>query len=122
MNRLIELALRQRMLVLMLLIVTILAGVVGYANLNIEAYPDPVPPLVEVITQSNGISSEEMERNISALHERYLTAKAGPAPKPRTAKGKGGVAVGEKVGTAAGAPGAARPAPHKTPAKRRSPA
>ena len=65
MNRLIELALRQRMLVLMLLIVTILAGVVGYANLNIEAYPDPVPPLVEVITQSNGISSEEMERNIT---------------------------------------------------------
>lgn len=67
-------------------------------------------------------AAEEMERNISALHERYLTAKAGPAPKPRTAKGKGGMDVGKKVGTAAGAPGAARPAPHKTPAQRRSPA
>ena len=73
MNRLIELALRQRMLVLMLLIVTILAGVVGYANLNIEAYPDPVPPLVEVITQSNGISSEEMERNITTPIELATT-------------------------------------------------
>ncbi len=73
MNRLIELALRQRMLVLVLLVVTILAGVIGYANLNIEAYPDPVPPLVEVITRSNGISSEEMERNITTPIEIAVT-------------------------------------------------
>lgn len=55
MNRLIELALRQRMLVLGLLIAIVIAGGAGYANLNIEAYPDPVPPLVEIITQSDGV-------------------------------------------------------------------
>ena len=65
MNRLVELALRQRMLVLTLLIGLIMAGVVGFANLNIEAYPDPVPPMVEVLTQSNGTSAEEMERNVT---------------------------------------------------------
>ena len=65
MNRLIELALRQRMLVLGLLIAIVIAGGAGYANLNIEAYPDPVPPLVEIITQSDGVSAEEIERNVT---------------------------------------------------------
>ena len=65
MNRLIELALRQRMLVLGLLIAVVIAGIFGYINLNIEAYPDPVPPLVEIITQSDGVSAEEMERNVT---------------------------------------------------------
>ncbi len=66
MNRLIELSLRQRMLVLGLLITVIIGGIIGYANLNIEAYPDPVPPMVEVVTQSNGISAEEMERGVTS--------------------------------------------------------
>lgn len=65
MNRLVELALRHRMLVLALLAGVILAGAVGFANLNIEAYPDPVPPMVEVVTQSDGISAEEIERNVT---------------------------------------------------------
>ncbi|MBO9580620.1 MAG: efflux RND transporter permease subunit [Sphingobium sp.] len=65
MNRLVELALRHRMLVLALLAGIILAGAVGFANLNIEAYPDPVPPMVEVVTQSDGISAEEIERNVT---------------------------------------------------------
>lgn len=65
MNKLVELALRQRMLVLTLLIGMIAAGVIGFVNLNIEAYPDPVPPMVELVTQSEGISAEEMERNIT---------------------------------------------------------
>ncbi|OYX89527.1 MAG: CusA/CzcA family heavy metal efflux RND transporter, partial [Novosphingobium sp. 35-62-5] len=29
------------------------------------AYPDPVPPMVEVITQTQGLSAEEMERNVT---------------------------------------------------------
>lgn len=65
MNRLVELALRQRMLVLAVMGALILAGLIGFLNLNIEAYPDPVPPMVEVITQSNGVSAEEMERNVT---------------------------------------------------------
>jgi cobalt-zinc-cadmium resistance protein CzcA len=42
-----------------------MAGVIGFFELNIEAYPDPVPPLVEVITQSTGQSAEEIERYIT---------------------------------------------------------
>jgi cobalt-zinc-cadmium resistance protein CzcA len=65
MNRIVELSLRQRMLVLTLLVGLIMAGLVGFANLNIEAYPDPVPPMVEIVTQSPGVSAEEMERNVT---------------------------------------------------------
>ncbi len=65
MNRVVEFALRQRILMLTLLIGLILAGGVAFLHLNIEAYPDPVPPMVEVVTQSPGISSEEVERNIT---------------------------------------------------------
>ena len=41
------------------------AGVLAFSRLNIEAYPDPVPPLVDIITQSTGQSAEEIERYIT---------------------------------------------------------
>src|SRR5579863_3965794 len=65
MSRVVLLALRQRVLVVVLLAVFMVTGVVLFTKLNIEAYPDPVPPLVEVVTQSSGLSAEEIERNIS---------------------------------------------------------
>ena len=72
MNRLVEFALRQRILMIVLLVGMVLAGGVAFANLNIEAYPDPVPPMVEVITQSQGISAEEMERNVTIPIEQVV--------------------------------------------------
>jgi cobalt-zinc-cadmium resistance protein CzcA len=64
-NHIAEFALRQRYLMIVLLVGMIAAGAFAFANLNIEAYPDPVPPMVEVVTQSPGISAEEVERNIT---------------------------------------------------------
>ncbi len=58
-------ALRQRILVLILSIALIAGGLFAYKKLNIEAYPDPVPPLVDIVTQNFGQSSEEIERYIS---------------------------------------------------------
>ena len=43
----------------------LLAGVISFMRLNIEAYPDPVPPLVDIVTQSSGQSAEEIERYIT---------------------------------------------------------
>ncbi len=65
MNRIVDFALRQRLLIVGLFFSMIVAGVIGFINLNIEAYPDPVPPMVEVITQTQGLSAEEMERNVT---------------------------------------------------------
>ena len=58
-------ALQQRILVLILSAVLIAGGLFAYKQLNIEAYPDPVPPLVDIVTQNPGQSSEEIERYIS---------------------------------------------------------
>ena len=58
-------ALQQRILVLILSVVLIAGGLFAYKQLNIEAYPDPVPPLVDIVTQNPGQSSEEIERYIT---------------------------------------------------------
>ena len=58
-------ALRQRVLVLILGATVIAGGLFAYKRLNIEAYPHPVPPLVEIVTQNPGQSSEEIERYIT---------------------------------------------------------
>jgi heavy metal efflux system protein len=58
-------ALRQRGLVLIVFVMLMGAGVAAFRTLNIEAYPDPVPPLVDIVTQSPGQSAEEIERNVT---------------------------------------------------------
>jgi heavy metal efflux system protein len=65
MNRLITFALHQRVLMFVMMIFVFIAGGVGFMQLNIEAYPDPVPPLVDIVTQSTGQSAEEIERYIT---------------------------------------------------------
>src|SRR5271168_3234917 len=65
MNEIVVFALKQRVLVVVALLLVILGGIIGFIKLNIEAYPDPVPPLVDVITQSSGQSAEEIERYIT---------------------------------------------------------
>ncbi len=65
MNAIISFALRQRVLIVVLLVMMLGAGIFSFLALNIEAYPDPVPPLVDVVTQSTGQSAEEIERYIT---------------------------------------------------------
>jgi len=64
-NGIVAFALKQRILIVLLLGLAFGAGIVSFIELNIEAYPDPVPPLVDVITQSPGQSAEEIERYIT---------------------------------------------------------
>ena len=65
MNTIVVFALKQRVLMLILLLAVFCAGLVSFNNLNIEAYPDPVPPLVDIVTQTTGQSAEEIERYIT---------------------------------------------------------
>jgi len=65
MGGLIVTALKQRILMFVLMIAVFVGGGIAFMNLNIEAYPDPVPPLVDIIVQSSGQSAEEMERYIT---------------------------------------------------------
>lgn len=52
-------------------------GSYSYSELNIEAYPNPVPPLVEVIAQPPGWSAEETERYVTIPLEVGLSGMPG---------------------------------------------
>src|SRR5690606_3029029 len=65
MNGLIAFALRQRALVVILFIMMLGGGLFAFSQLNIEAYPDPVPPMVDVVTQNPGQPADEIERYIT---------------------------------------------------------
>jgi cobalt-zinc-cadmium resistance protein CzcA len=66
-----------------LLVVIILAialagfGLYSFLNVNVEAYPDPAPAIVEVIAQVPGASAEEVERQITTPLEVALAGMPG---------------------------------------------
>src|SRR5215470_18892806 len=70
-------SLHNRLIVLLGTVVLIVAGIYSARNLNVEAYPDPTPPLVEVITQNPGASPEEMERLVAVPLETALNGMPG---------------------------------------------
>jgi len=65
MQRLAAFAVHRRILMVGLFAAVLIGGLIAFARLNIEAYPDPTPPMVDIVTQSPGLSSEEIERYIT---------------------------------------------------------
>src|SRR5579862_9827697 len=61
----VQFALRQRMLVLLLVALVAVGGAVSYYYMPVDAYPDLSPPMVEVITQWPGHAAEEVERLVT---------------------------------------------------------
>jgi heavy metal efflux system protein len=55
-------ALSRRPIVLLGLAVLVVGGLVAFSKLNIEAYPNPAPVILEITAQAPGLSAEEMER------------------------------------------------------------
>ena len=55
-------ALSCRALVMLGLLVLIGGGLWAFSKINIEAYPNPAPVILEITAQSPGLSAEEMER------------------------------------------------------------
>ena len=68
--------LRYRVIALIGLAAWFAAGIWALVRLDIEAYPDPSPPLVEVITQNPSWSAEEMEQQVTVPIETVLNGIA----------------------------------------------
>src|SRR5580692_9171522 len=64
-QRIVAAALRMPLIVFAIAILILVVGLVAYKELDIEAYPNPCPPMVEVITQPDGWSAEETERYVT---------------------------------------------------------
>ena len=65
MDRLVALAVNRRFLMVGMFFAVLIGGLIAFNQLNIEAYPDPTPPMVDIVTQSPGLSAEEIERYIT---------------------------------------------------------
>ena len=62
---LIAFCLSRRLLVMVAFAAFLGLGYAAFLLLNIEAYPDPAPPIIEIIAQQQGQSPEEVERYIT---------------------------------------------------------
>jgi cobalt-zinc-cadmium resistance protein CzcA len=70
-------SLKNRLIVVLGVLALIGLGIHSAVNLNVEAYPDPTPPLVEIIAQNPGASPEEMERLVGVPLETALNGMPG---------------------------------------------
>lgn len=75
--RIVEISLVQRFLICALGFLLFFGGLYAFNVLDIAAYPDPSPPMVELITQYPGWSAEEIERQITIPIEISLNGMLG---------------------------------------------
>jgi len=68
--------LTRRPVILLFLLVFIGGGIIAFLRLNIEAYPNPAPVILEITAQAAGLSAEEMERYYT------IPMEVGLAPTP----------------------------------------
>ena len=64
-NRIVQSALQQKFLVLMLTVFITVGGILSFQRMPVDAYPDLAPPRVELITQWPDHAAEEVERQVT---------------------------------------------------------
>src|SRR6516165_3007439 len=64
-------------IILLCLLVFVAGGLIAFSKLNIEAYPNPAPVILEITAQAPGLSAEEMERYYTVPMEVGLAATPG---------------------------------------------
>jgi len=76
-RKLIEWAVNSALIVILLAIGLSAFGVYAFNHVNVEAYPDPAPAIIEVIAQYPGFSAEEVERRVTIPLEVALAGMPG---------------------------------------------
>jgi cobalt-zinc-cadmium resistance protein CzcA len=64
-RKLIAWALDNPLVVILVVVALTVVGIYSFLNVNVEAYPDPAPAIVEVFAQFPGASAEEVERQVT---------------------------------------------------------
>jgi cobalt-zinc-cadmium resistance protein CzcA len=75
--RLINWAIESRLVVILLAITLFAFGSYAFINVNVEAYPDPAPAIIEIIAQFAGASAEDIERQVTIPLEVALAGMPG---------------------------------------------
>src|SRR6476661_9342510 len=76
-RKLIAWAVNSRVVVLLLAVTLVAVGTYSFTHVNVEAYPDPAPAIIEVIAQYPGLSAEEVERQVTIPLEVALAGMPG---------------------------------------------
>ena len=74
-SKIIEWSVENPLVVGLLTVALTVAGAFAFSQVNVEAYPDPAPAIVEVVALYPGRSAEEMERLVTVPLE-LLTSTA----------------------------------------------
>lgn len=64
-NKVIELALRQRMMVILLVLALVGYGIFTIVHLNVAAFPDVTNIQVSIITSARGLAAEQVEKLVT---------------------------------------------------------
>src|SRR5271155_4444868 len=76
-HKLIQLSLNNPLVVICLVLALVVIGGVSFYHVNVEAYPDPAPPIIEVVAQYPGASAQEVERQVTIPLEVTLAGMPG---------------------------------------------
>src|SRR5260370_39264526 len=76
-HKLIQFSLNNPLIVIFLVLVLVAGGGFSFLKINVEAYPDPAPPIIELVAQYPGASAQEVERQVTIPLEVALAGKPG---------------------------------------------
>jgi cobalt-zinc-cadmium resistance protein CzcA len=76
-HKLIQLSLNNPFVVIFLVAALAVGGGYAFFHVNVEAYPDPAPPIIEVVAQYPGASAQEVERQVTIPVEVALAGMPG---------------------------------------------
>jgi cobalt-zinc-cadmium resistance protein CzcA len=68
-HHIVQFALRQKLLILLMVVFIVAGGAISFHHMPVDAYPDLSPPMVEIITQWPGHAAEEIERLVTVPTE-----------------------------------------------------
>src|SRR5947209_6045413 len=76
-RKLVEWAVNSPLIVLLLVLALAGFGVYSFINVNVEAYPDPAPAIIEVVAQYPGQTAEQVEQKVTVILETALAGMPG---------------------------------------------
>src|SRR5580704_16196172 len=76
-RKLIGWSLNNPFVIILLAIALACVGMYAFLNVNVEAYPDPAPAIIEIVAQFPGASAEEVERQVTIPLEVTLAGMPG---------------------------------------------
>src|SRR5437867_11608285 len=70
-------AVESPLIVILMVLGLVAVGSYAFLHVNIEAYPDPAPAIIEIVAQYPGASAEEVERQVTIPLEVALAGMPG---------------------------------------------